>query len=120
MLQFNHILSFLSVNEAHRYYCTQNLILEPVFLLYKLPRQDHLPTALTTKAGKQSENQEKIYHVAHHLSSEPMDCSPPGSSVHGILQARILEWIAIPFSKGSSALRNQTQVFCISGRFFTV
>ena len=32
----------------------------------------------------------------------PMDCSPPGSSVHGILQARILEWVAIPFSKGSS------------------
>ena len=33
---------------------------------------------------------------------DPMDCSPPGSSVHGILQARILEWIAIPFSRGSS------------------
>ena len=32
----------------------------------------------------------------------PMDCSPPGSSVHGILQARILEWVAIPFSRGSS------------------
>ena len=31
---------------------------------------------------------------------DPMDCSPPGSSVHGILQARILEWVAIPFSKG--------------------
>ena len=33
---------------------------------------------------------------------DPMDCSPPGSSVHGILQARILEWVAIPFSRGSS------------------
>ena len=33
---------------------------------------------------------------------DPMDCSPPGSSVHGILQTRILEWVAIPFSKGSS------------------
>ena len=33
---------------------------------------------------------------------EPMDCSLPGSSVHGILQARILEWVAIPFSRGSS------------------
>ena len=33
---------------------------------------------------------------------DPMDCSPPGSSVHGILQARIAEWVAIPFSKGSS------------------
>ena len=39
---------------------------------------------------------------------DPMDCSPPGSSVHGILQARILEWVAIAFSKGSSQLRAQT------------
>ena len=37
---------------------------------------------------------------------DPMDCSPLGSSVHGILQARILEWIAIPFSIGSSQLRD--------------
>ena len=39
-----------------------------------------------------------------------MDCSPPGSSVHGILQARILEWAAISFSRGSSRLRNWTRV----------
>ena len=45
---------------------------------------------------------------------DPMDCSPPGSSVHGILQARILEWIAIPFSRGSSWSRDQTQVFLLS------
>ena len=37
---------------------------------------------------------------------DPMDCSPPGSSVHGILQARILEWVAIPFSSGSSQPRD--------------
>ena len=49
----------------------------------------------------------------------PMDCSPPGSSVHGILQARVLEWVAIPFSKGSSQPSNQTQVSCIAGGFFT-
>ena len=48
------------------------------------------------------------------------DCSPPGSSVHGILQVRILEWAAIPFSRGSSQPRDRTQVFCITGRFFTV
>ena len=41
-------------------------------------------------------------------------------SVHRILQARILEWVAIPFSKGSSQPRNGTQVSCIAGRFFTV
>ena len=43
----------------------------------------------------------------------PMDCSPSGSSVHGILQARILEWVAISFSRGSSHPRGQTQVSCI-------
>ena len=48
--------------------------------------------------------------------------SPPGSSVHGILQARILEWVAMPFSRGSSRPRDQTRVLCcyrIAVRFFT-
>ena len=49
----------------------------------------------------------------------PMDCSPPGSFVHGILQARILEWVLIPFSRGSSQLRVTTQVSHIAGRFFS-
>ena len=43
----------------------------------------------------------------------------PGS-IHGILQARIMEWVAIPFSKGSFQLRDQTQVSCIAGRFFAI
>ena len=50
----------------------------------------------------------------------PMDCIPPVSSVHGILQAKILEWVAMLSSRGSSQPRDQTQVFCIAGRFFTV
>ena len=50
----------------------------------------------------------------------PMDCSLPGSSVHEIPQARILEWVAIPFSRESSQPRDQTQVFCFAGKFFTV
>ena len=41
---------------------------------------------------------------------DPMDCSPPGSSVHGILQARILEWVAMPSSRGSPQPRDETQV----------
>ena len=48
----------------------------------------------------------------------PMDCSPPGSSVHGILQAKILEWVAISFSRGSAQPRNWTWVSCITGGFF--
>ena len=47
-----------------------------------------------------------------------MDCNPPGSSVHGILQARILEWVAISSSRGSSRSRDWTRVSCIAGRFF--
>ena len=49
---------------------------------------------------------------------DPMDCSPLGSFVHGILQARILEWVAISFSRGSSQPRDQTWVSCIAGRCF--
>ena len=49
-----------------------------------------------------------------------MDCSPPGSSVHGILQARVLEWVAIPFSRGSSWPRDRTQVACTAGGIFMV
>ena len=46
-------------------------------------------------------------------------CDPMDYTVHGILQARILEWVAIPFSRGSSQPRDQTQVLCIADRFFT-
>ena len=49
-----------------------------------------------------------------------MDYSPPGSSVHGISQARILEWVAIFFSRGSSQPRDQNWISCIAGRFFTI
>ena len=54
------------------------------------------------------------------LVSSRTVCSPPGSSVHGILQARILEWVAAPFSRGSSQTRDQNQVSSVAGRFFTV
>ena len=49
-----------------------------------------------------------------------MDCSLPGSFVHEILQARILEWVAILFTRGSSQPREWTHIFCIAGRFFTI
>ena len=52
-------------------------------------------------------------------SCDPIDCSPPGSSVHGILQAGILEWVAISFSRVSSRPTDPTWVSCIAGRFFT-
>ena len=52
--------------------------------------------------------------------SNRMDYSPPGSSVYGILQATILEWGAISFSRGSSQHRDRTQVSCIIGRYVTI
>ena len=51
---------------------------------------------------------------------DPMDCSPPGSSIHGIFQARVLEWVAISFLRGSSQPRDGTQVSHIAGRRFTI
>ena len=53
-------------------------------------------------------------------SCDPMDYSLPGSSVHGIFQAKVLEWVAISFSRGSYQPRDQTRVSCIIGKHFTV
>ena len=54
----------------------------------------------------------KLHHLCPTLC-DPMDCSPPGSSVRGILQARILKWVAMPSSRESSLPRDRTQVSCI-------
>ena len=53
------------------------------------------------------------------LFCNPMNCSLPGSSVHGISQARILEWVALSFSRGSSRPRDRTHISCLAGGFFT-
>ena len=61
-------------------------------------------------------------HVCHVRLYDLIDCSPSGSSVHRIFQARILEWVAMPSSRGSSQLSDGTHiscVFCIAGGFFT-
>ena len=63
------------------------------------------------------------FSVRHSVVStlcDHMDCSLPGFSVHGILQARILEWVAIHFSRRSSQPRDQTHISCIAGIFFTI
>ena len=58
----------------------------------------------------------KVESLAHPTLCDPMDCSPPGSSDHEIFQARILEWVAIAFSRGSSRPRDRTWVSHIVGR----
>ena len=62
----------------------------------------------------------KVKSLSHIRLCDPVDCSPPSSSVHGILQARILEWVAISFTRGSSWPRDQTQVSHIAGRRFNL
>ena len=59
--------------------------------------------------------------VSHSVVSNSLHpCGLPGASLHGFLQAKILEWVAIPFSRGSFSPRDWTRVSCIAGRFFTV
>ena len=57
---------------------------------------------------------------SHVWLCDPMDCSPPGSSVHGTLQARILAWVAMRSSRASSRPRDWTWVSCTAGKLFTV
>ena len=79
-------------------------------------------TAVNTNTNKRKLPELSKQSVAQWCPTffDPMDCSSPGSSVHEILQARILEWVAIPFSRGSSRPRDWTWVSCIAGKFFTV
>jgi len=67
---------------------------------------------------KQSESESEVTHSSLTLW-DPVDCGLPGSSVHGIFRARILEWVAISFSRGSSRPRDWTRDSCIVGRPFT-
>ena len=72
---------------------------------------------------RMGENIFKVEVLAAQLCStfcNPVDCNPPGSSVHGIFQASILAWVSIPFSKGSSQPWHQTWVSCIAGGFVMV
>ena len=72
---------------------------------YGHPQEDHIAAA----AAKSLQSCPTL--------CDPMGSSPPGSSVHRILQARILKWVVIPFSRGSSQPRDKS---CIEGRFFTM
>ena len=86
--------------------CNENALLQRVFVftsarhLRALPVWDHL------------------FKVCYFLDNS-MDCGLPGSCVLGILQARVLEWVSMPSSRGSSQPRDRTQISLIEGRFFT-
>ena len=86
--------------------------IEPGFLALQV---DSLPAKLPVKPSKQSEGAQSCQTLC-----DPMDCSLPGSSIHGVLEARTLEWVAFPFSRDSYQPRDQTQVSSIAGGFFTI
>ena len=85
-----HVLIFLAVRYVGSYLADQGLNLHPLQWKAKVKVSQSCPTL----------------------------CNPMGYAVHGILQARILRWVAFPFSRGSSQLRDRTQASCIAGRFF--
>ena len=96
----------------------------------KIPwRREWLPAPVSLP-GKFHGQRSLVGYIVHEWVSEvtqscltlcdPMDCSLPSSSVHGIFQAIVLEWIAISFSRGSSWPRDRTQVSCIVDRCFTI
>ena len=88
---------------------------------FSLKREDILIHATTRNLEVIMQSEVKVLVAqSHQTVCDSVDSSPPGSSVHGISQARIPEGIVIPFSRGSSQPRDQTQVSCIAGRFFTV
>ena len=78
-----------------------------------------IPYQLTTREAQIMTVQFSLVAQSCPTLCNPVDCSLPGSSVHGIIQARILEWVAISFSRGSSRPGGRTQVSCFAGGFFT-
>ena len=76
----------------------------------------------SSRGSSQPKNQTQVSHIAGRFFTiwATREFWLPGSSVHGILQARILEWVAIPFSRGSSQPRDWTQVSWIAGDFFII
>ena len=89
---------FLSQNQSRLLECSLDEPCAISFRLYLIQLQDVVVQAL---------NCVKLF-------CDPMDCSPPGSFVHGISQARILEWVAISFCRGYSRPRDQTHISCIA------
>ena len=82
---------------------------------HSYPTKNPMPIALSLQLF--SNNKDCVLVTQSSLTlGNPMDCSPPGSSVHGISQARILEWVAISYSRGSSRCRDRTRVYCVGKR----
>ena len=106
--------------DASNYKCAYPFTPLGLCMCYYLPLETLLHLVLLEAHSSYSSFKVKVGEVAQSCPTlcDPMDCSLSGSSVHGIFQARVLEWIAISFSRGSSRPRNRTRVSRIAGRRF--
>ena len=84
-----------------------------------MPKNAQTPTQLHSSHTLVRKKESEVAQLCPTIC-DPMDCSLPGSSLHGILQARVLEWVAISFSRGSSQPRDRIWVSCIPGRGFNL
>ena len=109
-----------SVTDLARF-CSSSSVSVPVFRSVKIWMCfSMLFLAYLTDLCKVNDSLQHIGEVQVKVTeSYPTLCNPMDYTVPGILQARILEWVAFPFSRGSSQPRDQTQVSCMAGRFFT-
>ena len=126
----------LIIRNQEKIYKTKSLFFEKIIKMVKSPRitekkrertqiiniRNNTGIIITDPMGIIRIIKKERRSVSHLCPTlcDPMDCSLPGSSVHGISQARILQWVAIFFSRGSSQPRDQTWVSWIAGRFFTI
>ena len=90
----------------------------PFFFQFNGALTDFLGKIKLTRSKTSLEVESEVAQSCPTLCN-PMDCSLPGSSIHGILQARVLDWVAISFSRGSSPPSDRTHISCITGGFFT-
>ena len=120
----------LGATDASKLKCSQNVCQARTGASHTCNPPFHTPRSPHRAMGTELIESHWQSHVCIHaqlLQScltlwDPMECSPPGSSVHGISQARILEWVAMPSSRGSSQPRDRTHISCsscIAGGFFT-
>ena len=105
------------------HFFSSTLLLAEFFLCWDMKHQSsEAPETPSSRLTSEGQLLLKVSEFAQSCPTlcDPVDCSPPGSSIHGIIQARILEWVAIFFSRGFSWPRDRTKVSCITGRCFNL
>ena len=115
ILRLLQLLPPKQVCTDYPYICSPKRLVDHCFRIYNLGKEPH-----GHRVGiKRKRKKVKVTQLYPTLC-DPMDCSLPGSFIHGIFQARILEWVAISFSRGSSQPRGRILVSCTAGRLFII